>query len=376
LWNALRGLDEVADVDVFLLTDLDASAYSGIVDALRNCRLAAVGTARRPSTVPNRVRWLIGGQLPSALWMRDLGEATRRLEAWARPPYDVVWVAQPLASVLLDGRSVGPVIVDRYDIEEQVLWGQVRVERFWHRPYRLANALMNIARWKRFNRKRSQSATRVVVCSEADAKRAGTPSAVVIPNGYERSAGAAAHMQVAAPPPTFLFQGRMTYDPNVDGAGFFAKRVFPRLLERFPDAQLRIVGQTDERIRKLDALANVTVVGYVAAIDDELARSDVVVVPLRFGSGTRIKVLEAFAHGLPVVSTSLGVEGLDVIAGVHALVADNPDEFASACARVVIDESLRLALTSSARRLYETRYTWRSIRDDIGELAVEVAAGY
>jgi glycosyltransferase involved in cell wall biosynthesis len=264
------------------------------------------------------------------------------------------------------------VIVDRFDIEEQLLWGQVRIERFWYRPYRLANALVNIARWKRFNRKRSQQATRVVVCSEADARRAGTSSTVVIPNGYERSAGAAPHTQVHASP-TFLFQGRMTYDPNVDAAGYFAKRVFPRLLERFPTAQLRIVGRVDERIRTMDTLPSVTVVGYVAVIEDELARSDVVVVPLRFGSGTRIKILEAFAHGVPVVSTSLGVEGLDVIAGVHALVADNPEDFASACARVVIDDSLRLALTSSARHLYETRYTWSSIRDNIGELAVRVA---
>ena len=149
--------------------------------------------------------------------------------------------------------------------------------------------------------------------------------------------------------------------------------MFPNLLRRFPEAQLRIVGHGDERVRELDTLRNVTVVGYVESIEDELARCDLVVVPIRYGSGTRIKVLEAFAHGLPVVSTRLGVEGIDARPGVHLLVADKPDEFAEACARVVLDDSLRRSMISNARALFEARYTWGSIRNDIAALATDVA---
>ena len=117
--------------------------------------------------------------------MRDLREPAVRLEAWARPRYDVVWAAGPLSSVLLDGNPRGPLIIDRDNIEERRLWLQLRAEHMWRDPYRLANGLVNVRRWKRFNAKRSLGAARIVVCSEVDARRTNVADAAVIPNGYE-----------------------------------------------------------------------------------------------------------------------------------------------------------------------------------------------
>jgi glycosyltransferase involved in cell wall biosynthesis len=268
---------------------------------------------------------------------------------------------------------MGPLVVDRYDIEEELLRQQLRVEGHWRRPYRLANDLLNIARWRRYNRGRARAADRVVVCSREDAKRAQSTTAVVIPNGYGSPDVAPAARDVRTPP-TFLFQGRMTYDPNVDAASFFARRVLPRLQPRLPGAQLRIVGHCGERVWALDELPDVTVVGFVPTMDEELARADVVVVPIRFGSGTRIKALEAFAHRIPVVSTRRGVEGLDVEDGVHVLIADAPSEFVDACTRVATDGALRAGITERAHDLYTEHYTWAAIRATIGELAAEVAS--
>ena len=98
--------------------------------------------------------------------------------------------------------------------------------------------------------------------------------------------------------------------------------------------------------------------GEVAEVGAELAAADIAVVPIRFGGGTRIKILEAFAYRIPVVSTTVGCEGLDVVDGEHLLIADDPAAFAAACVRLHEDADLRARLVTAAAQLWETRYRW------------------
>src|SRR5262249_24572417 len=156
------------------------------------------------------------------------------------------------------------------------------------------------------------------------------PNVTVIPNGYERPAFAAGHRRVASPP-TLRFQGQMTYEPNVDGASYLVTRVLPLVRREIPDVALRIVGRCDDTLLELRKHRNVTVTGYVPHIETELGAADAVVVPVRFGSGTRIKILEAFAHRVPVASTTLGAEGLGVASERELLVGDDAQSLASAC---------------------------------------------
>jgi glycosyltransferase involved in cell wall biosynthesis len=116
------------------------------------------------------------------------------------------------------------------------------------------------------------------------------------------------------------------------------------------------------------------VVGRVPDIADELARADLVVVPIRFGSGTRLKILEAFAHRIPVVSTTLGAEGLDAEDGVHLLIADDATSMAVACARLLTDRSMRKALTLAAHALVVQRFQAELVEDIIADLARRTAA--
>ena len=109
----------------------------------------------------------------------------------------------------------------------------------------------------------------------------------------------------------------------------------------------------------------VTVVGRVASMVPELARADLVAVPIRYGSGTRVKILEAFAHRLPVVSTTLGAEGLGLQGDRHLLIADVASAFADACLE---DHGLRERLTDEANRLFLERYQWVSGRERIRDL--------
>jgi glycosyltransferase involved in cell wall biosynthesis len=117
----------------------------------------------------------------------------------------------------------------------------------------------------------------------------------------------------------------------------------------------------------------VTVVGEVPDVLPELAAADVAVVPVRFGGGTRIKILEAFAYGVPVVSTTVGCEGLDVVDGEHLLVADTPDSFAAACARILADAELRARLTENARARWAERHRWEVIAPAIAGVVARVA---
>lgn len=180
----------------------------------------------------------------------------------------------------------------------------------------------------------------------------------VIPNGVDTTLFAA---QTGVPEPrTMVFTGLMNYYPNQHGVAFFLERVFPLILESVPDARVYIVGANPSRRIRARASANVEVVGYVKDVRPYIARGEISIIPLLIGGGTRLKVLEAMAMRKPIVSTTLGCEGLDIVDGESAVFADTPQEFAAAVVRLFSDGALRERL---AARAYEkaSDYRWESI---------------
>lgn len=153
---------------------------------------------------------------------------------------------------------------------------------------------------------------------------------------------------VARDPLTLLFLGTLSYLPNEDGVGFFIRAILPLIQTRAPRVRLRVVGSGPPERPKTLVADGVDFIGPVADVGPEFARAGQLVVPLRAGSGTRIKILEAFRHGTPVVSTTCGVAGLDVSHGDQALIADSPDAFADCCLRLVNDEEERTRLSTQA----------------------------
>ena len=120
------------------------------------------------------------------------------------------------------------------------------------------------------------------------------------------------------------------------------------------------------------------VTGAGGSIGSELCRADAAIVPIRFGGGTRVKILEAFAYRLPVVSTAVGCEGIGAVSGTHLLVADSAESFAAACVRAVRDPGLRSSLTGAAWDLYRSRYEPAVVRatiTDVVKQVVSAAAG-
>lgn len=154
----------------------------------------------------------------------------------------------------------------------------------------------------------------------------------------------------------------MFYPPNIEGIKWFASEVFPLVRRALPSTNFQIVGsRPPESITRLATPeSGIVVTGYVSDLTNLLDQSGVLVVPLRSGSGMRVKILEAWARGIPVVSTTIGVEGIDIRVGEHALVADDAKEFADAVIRSLQDPTLARRLAQAGRQLVEERYDWRT----------------
>jgi sugar transferase (PEP-CTERM/EpsH1 system associated) len=159
-----------------------------------------------------------------------------------------------------------------------------------------------------------------------------------------------------------LFAGVMGYPPNADGAKFFARSILPKIRALVPDAKLSLVGHAPPaRVKALGREPGIEVTGCVNDILPYYRLAKVIVVPLRAGGGTRLKILEAMALGRAVVTTRVGCAGLDVCHGVHLLIADDPQQFADCVVQLLGDDGLRAELAANAHRLVERRYDWPTI---------------
>lgn len=175
-------------------------------------------------------------------------------------------------------------------------------------------------------------------------------------------------------PPAILFVGTMFYKPNYQAVRFLLREVFPRVRRQIPEATCHLVGKTmDHDFAELHQPdAGVFMHGYVPDIRPYLQRCQTMAVPLFIGSGTRIKILETMASGTPVVSSSVGAEGLRCLDGENIVIADSADDFASAIVSLLLDRDRCRRIGAAGRRLVEKEYTWdasaETIRREIAQV--------
>jgi glycosyltransferase involved in cell wall biosynthesis len=154
------------------------------------------------------------------------------------------------------------------------------------------------------------------------------------------------------------------YPPNADGVRWFIRQVFPLVKDQIPSVTLTIVGSRPPKdivefgIRNAES---VQVTGYVPDLQEYFERAALMVVPVRAGSGMRVRILEALARGIPVVTTKTGVEGIAAINGEHLLVADEPVAFADAVVRLLKDRELGETLIRNGRQLAQEKYDWQAV---------------
>jgi polysaccharide biosynthesis protein PslH len=176
--------------------------------------------------------------------------------------------------------------------------------------------------------------------------------------------------------PLITFVGAMDWEPNVDGVEYFCAAVWPSIKAEMPRARFRIVGRNpDRRVQKWASNSihdSIEVTGRVPSIVEHLHQSAVVIVPLRIGGGTRLKIYEAMATGKAVVSTTVGAEGLDVHHGRDIILADDPRSFALAVIMLLRDPELRRRYEKAAVET-AARYDWPAIGERFSEVLQSVA---
>ena len=332
LATVLRGLTRCGPVDLFSILPAGRTDIGPPDPSLGLARVGHVPFDDRPPRGIDRVVTAARGA-PFELPRPDGGASLRALTRFARGHYDLVWYFGIRPLLLCDGMVAAPAVLDLVDLEDHKIAARMAIPDGGPPPGAAARARRSAAhafsaeevrRWRRLQRSAGGRVAATVVCSNLDADRAraaGVPRVEVIPNAYRLVPEPVGRTRVGDPP-VVLFQGTLRYPPNAEAARFLVRDVVPRLAGLVPGVRVRLVGTGSPALAGLDDPPAVTLVGQVPDMADELAGADLVVVPLRFGSGTRLKVLEAFAQRVPVVSTTLGAEGLSAADGVHLLVAD------------------------------------------------------
>jgi glycosyltransferase involved in cell wall biosynthesis len=211
-----------------------------------------------------------------------------------------------------------------------------------------------VAAWRRFDGVSVTSERDGAILSELEPRT----KVSVVPNGVDIDLFKPATTEPDRD--SLLFFGAMNYYPNQDGLTYFIEQIFPLILAKRPSTKLWVVGPAPDSVKRLQG-PNIEVTGFVDAVEPYIDAATAAIVPLRLGGGTRLKIVEAMSKAKPIISTRVGAEGIDVVDGESALLADDPRRFADHVESVLADAALAKRLGTAARQLAEARYSWPAL---------------
>lgn len=298
---------------------------------------------------------------PYAVTKHTATPVRRLIAEWDREGrFDVLLCDFLAPSLNFPRRCHTPTVLFQHNVES-ILWRrQADTER------RLAQrAVFQLEAWKmdRYERATVGRFDHVIAVSDADrdamTRMVSADRITVVPTGVDTKAFRPTTRMVT-PEPVVLFLGSMDWEPNIDGVQYFVETMWPAIRAAVPGARFQVVGRSPAAsIRRL-ASDDVEIVGTVPSVIEYLHRAAAVVVPLRVGGGTRLKIYEAMGAGKAVISTTIGAEGLDYHDGRDILIADTPDAFARSVIEVLRDAERRRSLEDAALAL-ASQYDWSSI---------------
>jgi glycosyltransferase involved in cell wall biosynthesis len=349
---------------VTLLAPVERSAARSRVQALARLGVdvrPVVVSETRPAIVGRLARGLLRGQ-PLIQGLHYDGAFARELrQVTAAQPFDIVHVEHSFMAPYLDWidpTSLAKKVLTLHNVESLRFHREMHVARWGTRKMALAIDHTLFGSWEAAALRRFDGITAVSAVERGWA-HAKAPHAEValVPNGVNLA-------QFEAPEPAaarrIVFTGLMNYPPNIDAVEWFSNAIFPIVRRRVPDVQFSIVGdKPTARVRALARRPGIDVTGPVPDVRPLVAGAGLVVVPLRSGAGTRLKILEAMAMRRPVVSTTVGAEGLEATPGVHLLIGDTPEAFAAHVSSLLAGSQLRDRLGREGRRFVEAHYDWR-----------------
>ncbi len=253
-----------------------------------------------------------------------------------------------------------PCVLFQHNMESS-LWA--RMAKTETNPVRKLSYRIESAKMSRYERAALRRFHHVIAVSETDKQQmlAMDPQCAisVVPTGVD-TAKYQVFPSASGDPPRIVFTGSMDWEPNIDAMEWFCREIWPAIVNQFPAAKFQIVGRNPRpRVKQL-ASPTIEVTGTVPSVSDYLRDAAAVIVPLRIGGGTRLKIFEAMAMGKALVSTTIGAEGLDVKSGDNCILADDPASFANSILTLLSDTPLRRKYEKAAAAL-AARYDWSNI---------------
>ena len=259
---------------------------------------------------------------------------------------------------------------------ESSLWA--RMAKTETNPIRKVSYKIEAGKMARYERETLRRFHHVIAVSETDKQQMlamdPTCSISVVPTGVDTEKYQV-FPSASGEPPRIVFTGSMDWEPNIDAMEWFCRDIWPTIVRQFPQAKFQIVGRKPHARVKQLASPTVEVTGTVPSVSDYLRDAAVVIVPLRIGGGTRLKIFEAMAMGKALVSTTIGAEGLDVSSGENCILADDPSSFGDSILTLLSDVQLRRKYEKAAAAL-AARYDWSNIArqfEDVLQQAIGAA---
>lgn len=372
--NILRGLSQTHNLKVSVLTFVGPKSPQKIPKHVAPIQQLLLAPLPQRS-MQDRIRWQITTGMPDLAQRLRSPEFESSLQhllmesTASNQPFEIVQIeGLELAHTLPVIREFCPqskIVFDNHNAESQLQWRTYMADR--KNPSRWLGALYSYfqsGRLAKYEQQSCRNADWVTVVSPEDRRYinqlAPNVRTTVIPNCIDIQEYATERESIT-PNYDLVFIGKMDYRPNVDAVLWFGHQIWPRILERRPDTTWAIVGKyPHRRIERLKQLKGVTITGRVERIQPYLYGAKVSVLPFRIGGGTRLKFIEAMAMGKATVSTSLGVEGFEVVAGRELLVADTALDFSEAVLKLLDNPEERSRLGSNARRR-AADYDWRHV---------------
>jgi glycosyltransferase involved in cell wall biosynthesis len=358
--------------------DVELVAPSNTADGSTAASLQEAGL--RPHLVPierargGRALWAIArtavSRQPYVMYRRHDHPAVRlalRERVAARPP-DVLYLDHLDSFVYADEAPGATIVGDMHNVYSLLAARAAHSQRRWITRRYVGREARLLAGAEARAAARAELVTTVSDTEQRYFQDLTGRPVGVVPNGVDVARYAAIADAPRPGPPVVLYVGAMSWQPNIDAARFLVTEMLPVLRQRVPDVRIQIVGRDpSEAVRALAATPGVDVTGAVPDVLPYLAAARVLAVPLEAGGGTRLKILEAFAAGLPVVSTPVGCEGIDVEADVHLAVAPRAD-FGRAMAELLLAPDRADAMARRARAFVASRYDWQIIGQTATEL--------
>jgi glycosyltransferase involved in cell wall biosynthesis len=270
-----------------------------------------------------------------------------------------------------------PRVVFQHNVESMIRWRHAQSRAWGATRLYLLWEWVRMARWERRICREYEG---VLAVSPEDAeyfrKEWGARRVWTVSTGVDAERFSMEGPRVE-PADDLVFTGSMDWEANADGIGWFLDRVWPLILEVRPDTTLGVVGRNPPHwlVRVCQQAGGVTVTGRVPDVRVYMRGARVFIVPIRFGGGTRIKIYEAMAMGLPVVSTSIGAEGLGLEAGRHVLLADRPEAFAGSVVELLEDRNRAEFLAGQARKEVVEKRTWHHAARELESALQSVLRG-